>query len=69
MVQPEKENPIRAALIMIAASDLIGMTTILAEFQGLGLEGKTLHPLQFRRPILLYLGDLASCPGHQTSKV
>ena len=46
MFEPEKGNPILAALMMLAASSLIGMTTLLAKMLGQGLYGESLHPLQ-----------------------
>ena len=32
--------------MMVAASSLIGMTTILAKMLGQGFDGESLHPLQ-----------------------
>ena len=46
MFEPEKGNPILAALMMLAASSLIGMTTILAKMLGQWFDGESLHPLQ-----------------------
>ena len=46
MFEPVKGNPILAALMMVAASSLIGMTTILAKMLGQGLYGESLHSLQ-----------------------
>ena len=43
---PSNENPLKAALMMVAASNFIGMTTILAKILGQELEGESLHPLQ-----------------------
>ena len=45
MFEPVKENPILAALMMLTASSLIGMTTILAKMLGQGFDGESLHPL------------------------
>ena len=45
MFEPEKGNPILAALMMLTASSLIGMTTILAKMLGQGFVGESLHPL------------------------
>ena len=39
-------NPVRAALMMVAASSLIAITTLLAKVLGLGSEDAPLHPLQ-----------------------
>ena len=46
MFEPVKGNPILAALMMVAASSLIGMTTILAKMLGQWFDGGSLHPLQ-----------------------
>ena len=47
MFQPVKRDPILAVLMVVAASSLIHMTTILAKMLGQGgLYGETLHPLQ-----------------------
>ena len=46
MFEPVKGNPILAALMMLTASSLIGMTTILAKMLGQGFDGESLHPLQ-----------------------
>ena len=46
MFEPEKGNPILAALMMLTASSLIGMTTILAKMLGQWFDGESLHPLQ-----------------------
>ena len=39
-------NPVRAALMMVAASSLIAITTLLAKVLDLGSEDAPLHPLQ-----------------------
>ena len=46
MFKPALQNSFRAALMMIAASSLIGMTTIIAKMLGQGFKGESLHPLQ-----------------------
>ena len=46
MFEHVKGTPILTALIMVAASSLIRMTTILAKMLGLGFDGESLHPLQ-----------------------
>ena len=46
MFEPVKENPILAALMMVAASSMIRMTTILAKMLGQWFDGESLHPLQ-----------------------
>ena len=46
MFLPALPNSFRAALIMIAASSLVGMTTIIAKMLGQHFEGESLHPLQ-----------------------
>ena len=46
MFEPVKGDTILAALLMVAASSLIHMTTILAKMLGQGLYGESLHPLQ-----------------------
>ena len=46
MFAPVKGNPILTALMMVAASSLIRMTTILAKMLELGFDGESLHPLQ-----------------------
>ena len=46
MFEPALQNSFRAALMMIAASSLIGMTTIIAKMLGQGFKGESLHPLQ-----------------------
>ena len=45
MFAPVKGNPILAVLMMVAASSLIRMTTILAKMLELGFDGESLHPL------------------------
>ncbi len=45
MFEPVKGNPILAALMMLTASSLIGMTTILAKMLGQGFDGESSHPL------------------------
>ena len=39
-------NSLRAALMMVATSSLIAITTLFAKVLGLGAEVVTLHPLQ-----------------------
>ena len=46
MFEPVKGNPILATLMMVAASSLTGMTTILAKMLGQWFDGESLHPLQ-----------------------
>ena len=46
MFEPVKVNPILTALMMVAASSLIRMTTFLAKIPGLGFDGDSFHPLQ-----------------------
>ena len=46
MFEPVKGNLILTALMMVAASFLIRMTTILAKMLGQGLYGGSLHPPQ-----------------------
>ena len=46
MFKPALQNSFRAALMMIAASSLIGMTTIIAKILGQSFKGESLHPLQ-----------------------
>ena len=46
MFEPVKENPILAALMMVAVSSLIRMPTILAKMLGQWFDGESLHPLQ-----------------------
>ena len=46
MFEPVKGNPILAALMMVVASSLIGMTTILAKMLWQGFDIESLHPLQ-----------------------
>ncbi len=46
MFQPGKHNPLRAALMMLAASALVAATTILAKALGQGVAGEALHPFQ-----------------------
>ena len=45
MFEPVKGDPILAALMMGAASSLIGMATILAKMLWQGFDGESLHPL------------------------
>jgi len=46
MFKPALQNSFRAALMITAASSLIGMTAILAKILGQGFKGESLHPLQ-----------------------
>ena len=46
MFAPVKGNPILTALMMVTASSLIRMTTILAKMLGQWFDGESLHPLQ-----------------------
>ena len=46
MFEPIKGNQILDALMMLTASSLIGMTTILAKMLGQGFDGESLHPIQ-----------------------
>ena len=45
MLEPLKGNPILAALMMVAVSSLLRMTTILAKMLGQWFDGESLHPL------------------------
>ena len=46
MFEPALHNSFRAALMMVDASSLNGMTTIIAKMLGQGFKGESLHPLQ-----------------------